>query len=764
MSKIISRRQWRPAGKSKNGRAVGDDFRERLVMSKRSKGPREGELEQMKYFGRVLKMVWPHRKYVLIAFISMVGVAAAYTFSIATMYSVLRVLVDKETIHDMVNLTVVQKRLGVTLAASDVEGRVREALGPKGILVTDISTHSRLYEKSGVRTGNYISAVVTGHGELRSWEMVNYLAALPDHERITLKIYSVGKDQARVVMAEYGRLKFSYKCLLKAISYIPPEPPAADGKERIHYRMKMLAYILSMFIILSIVGNVCRFLGEYYGEIVGGRTLVDIRRHMYAKVLMLPMSFFVTRGVSDTMSRFMQDSQDILKALRTLFGKVLREPLKAAGVLIVALMIEPRLTLLVIGIAPVAAVLFRKFGKWIRRANEKMLRAYGQLVGALESTLSGIKVVKAYTMENRERRRYFRVEREILKQALRMERVTAMTSPVLEVLGVLAMSGGMIWIMQEIMAERLKIADLLTLLIAMVAVLDPVRKLSNVYTDIQKANAAAKRIFELIDLQTEFQLSNGTAEASPPKSSIEFKDVTFYYPNSDHPAIDHINLTIEAGKVYAVVGPNGSGKTTLVSLLLRLFDTQSGTIFWNGIDIKDFRLRSLRQQMSYVSQDAVIFADTVFNNIAYGNYNAGMEEIVAAAKRAHAHEFIERLPEGYDTILGEHGTTLSGGERQRLAIARAILRNAQVLIFDEATSQIDADSERKIQGAIDEFLPGRTALIIAHRFSTIQKVDKIVVMDRGKVVACGSHQELMDASPLYQSLYQTQLKGLQQDK
>ncbi|MFA5863974.1 MAG: ABC transporter ATP-binding protein [Phycisphaerae bacterium] len=757
-------------------------------MSKRN---RESELSQMKYFWRVLRMVWPHRKYVLIGFISMIGVAAAYTFSIVTMYSILGVLVDKEDVHNMVQLAVTQNRLGVELAGSDIERTVRPMLGEEGILVTGISTRDRLYEKAGVRKGNYIAAVVTPSGDLQGWKMVRYLATLPDKQEtstlswlnnlikyfkerfhkknvvtqpITLKIYTVGKNATRTVTVEYGRLRFRYKVLLGVVNYIPPEPPNLTDKERNHHRMQMLMYVLAGFVTLSIFGNICRFLGEYFGEIVGARTLIDVRRVMYAKVLMLPMSFFVTSGVSDTMSRFMQDSQDILKALRTLFGKVLREPLKAVGVLVFALMLEPRLTLLVIFIAPIAAFLFRKFGKWIRRANEKLLRGYGRLIGALESTLSGIRVVKAYTMENRERKRYFRLERDILKYSLRIQRIDAMSSPLMEVLGVLALSGGMVWVAGQIMDGQIKVSELLTLLACMVMILDPIRKLSNVYTDIQKANAAAKRIFELIDMQTEFELSPGTKETQPPKSEISFTNVTFTYPNSDHPAIDAVSLNIQAGKIYAVVGPNGSGKTTLVSLLLRLFDPQSGTISWDGVDLREYSLRSLRRKMSYVAQDAVIFADTVFNNIAYGNYNASMDEIIAAAKRAHAHEFVERLPEGYQTILGEHGTSLSGGERQRLAIARAILRNAPVLIFDEATSQIDADSERKIQEAIEEFLPGRTALVIAHRFSTIKKADKIVVMDRGKITACGSHQELIAASPLYQTLYQTQLKGLQQDE
>jgi ABC-type multidrug transport system fused ATPase/permease subunit len=727
-----------------------------------SKSRREGELSQMKYFGRVLKMVWPHRKYLLVAMVSMIGVATAYTFSIATLYPILQMLLKKENPRDMVSMYVVQQRLDVDFASIDIENpTLEEKLGRKGMIVTTIKEKSPLY-KQGVRIGDYLASTKVEGRPSQGRDMINHLAGLPEVESVRVGMYSPGTGDMRELSVEYDNPKWYYSALLKAVSYVRSDFDA-DKPGGMDPRLKMLIWILGFLFVLSIIGNICRFMGEYYGSIVGARTLIDIRRKMYAKVMMLPMSFFISRGMSDTMSRFMQDSQDVLKAMRTLFGKVLREPLKAAGALIVALNIEPRLTIILIIVAPLAGLLFRKFGKWIRRANEKLLIGYGRLIGALESTLSGIRVVKAYTMENRERKRYFRVEREILKQNLRIEKVNAMTSPILEVMGTLALSGGVLWVFSEIISQRIDASSLLVLLVAMAAIMDPVRKLSNVYTDIQRANAAAKRIFELIDMQTEFELSSGTKPAFDPKSAIEFKDVTFAYPNSDHPAIEAVDISVAAGKVYAVVGPNGSGKTTLVSLLLRLFDPQSGQILWDGVDLRDFNLRSLRRQISYVSQDAVIFADTVASNIAYGNFEADRDQIITAAKRAHAHDFIERLPKKYDTILGEHGTSLSGGERQRLSIARAILRNAPVLILDEATSQIDADSEHNIQQAIDEFLPGRTALVIAHRFSTIKKADKIVVMDRSKIVACGSHQELIESSPLYASLYQTQLKGLQQD-
>ena len=347
-----------------------------------------------------------------------------------------------------------------------------------------------------------------------------------------------------------------------------------------------------------------------------------------------------------------------------------------------------------------------------------------------------------------------------MKNGLRIEWVNALSSPSLETLGVGAACVAVYLVTGMVLRGTQEQEKLFTLLMVAVVMLDSIRKLSNVYTQLQKANAGAKRIFDLVDTPTEFERGEGRVKAFAPREKIAFRNVRFRYRNSDQAALDGVDLEVPRGSVVAIVGPNGSGKTTLVSLLMRLYDPQEGHVLWDDVDIRDFRLRSLRRQISYVSQETIIFADTIASNIAYGNARATRAQIERAARQAHADEFIERLPQGYDSVVGEQGATLSGGERQRLAIARAILRDAAVLIFDEATSQIDAESEAKIHDAIERFMPGRTALVIAHRFSTIKNADTIVVMDRGKIISTGTHQELITASPLYQNLYQTQLYGL----
>jgi subfamily B ATP-binding cassette protein MsbA len=283
-----------------------------------------------------------------------------------------------------------------------------------------------------------------------------------------------------------------------------------------------------------------------------------------------------------------------------------------------------------------------------------------------------------------------------------------------------------------------------------------VRKTSDIWNKIQQANAAAERVFDVMDQPTEVE-KLGALALPAAKGNVEFRDVVFSYPRTERPTLNHVNLSVTAGRNIAIVGPNGSGKTTLANLLPRFYDPDSGQILIDGHDIREVTLESLRDQIGMVTQEVITFNDTITANIAYGRHNATQEDIVAAAKRAFAHEFVSRLPKGYDTIIGELGVGLSGGQLQRIVIARAILKNPAILIFDEATSQVDADSEAKIHKAIEEIMRDRTTFIIAHRFSTVVAADMIVVMDGGRIIAQGQHEQLMQSCRLYQGLYETQL-------
>ncbi len=350
------------------------------------------------------------------------------------------------------------------------------------------------------------------------------------------------------------------------------------------------------------------------------------------------------------------------------------------------------------------------------------------------------------------------INQRLLKQLLKISRVDAMTTPIMEVMGMIAGSAALIvgahWIAGG--KSQMDGTEFLGLLILLGTTAESIRKTSDIWNKIQEANAAAERVFAVIDTPTEPE-KPGAVDLPGLKQTIEFKDVVFTYPHSPNPVLKKINLTVRAGHNVAIVGPNGSGKTTLANLIPRFYNPDSGCILIDGTDIRDVTLSSLRSQIGMVTQNTVTFNNTVAANIAYGKADATNEEIVAAARRAYADEFISLLPDGYNAVIGEHGSGLSGGQLQRIIIARAILKNPPILIFDEATSQVDADSEAKIHVAIEQIMQDRTTFIIAHRFSTVISADVIVVLDNGQITAQGQHDELMQSCSLYQSLYETQL-------
>jgi len=486
--------------------------------------------------------------------------------------------------------------------------------------------------------------------------------------------------------------------------------------------------------------------------------MLDFRRQMYATVLQLPIVWF-SRNLSDTVSRFVQDSQEVFRGYVILLAKIAREPLKAVAIFALALWLDYRLTLAVAVAAPIAAFILRRLGKHVRKANQRLLVGYGRMIGGLTATLSGMRVVRAYTREGYERKRIWRVEREMLKQSLKMGRIEAMTSPLIEVIGVALAMLGIVWLAQRTLVGESSPAVFLQMVVLLVAMFDPIRKVATVYNRIQRADAAAQRIFAVLDMPVERVSSLGQRELPPPQRRIEFVNVSYTYPEANEPAVAEVSLVVPVGSQVAVVGPNGSGKTTLISLLLRFFDSQEGRILIDGTDIREVSLKSLRRHFSLITQDPVVFAMSIADNIGYGREGATREEIVEAAERAYADEFIRRLPEGYDTVVGEFGVTLSGGQRQRLALARAFLRDAPVFIFDEATSQIDVDSEQKIREAMSEFLIGRTSFLIAHRIATVRAADQIVVMNQGRIEDAGSHADLVSRCDLYRSLYTTHLAG-----
>jgi ABC-type multidrug transport system fused ATPase/permease subunit len=561
-------------------------------------------------------------------------------------------------------------------------------------------------------------------------------------------VYDPEADTARDIQVTPGKLGLDGRMLVSLATAIP-EPADYSG------RFPMLVWLLVLVFALVVGRNVFRFFHEYLVQTSCVRAMIGLRRDCYHVALRLPLTYYSSHGTSDTMSRFVQDTHILQRGQVALFGKTLVEPAKAVASIALAMYLSWKLTLIAAIGGPPAFVLIRTFGKLMKRASRRALESWSRMLAILEETLVGIRVVKAYTMESAERKRFHRVNRRLLKEQDRIARIDAATPPAIESLGLVAalVAAGIAgyFVLNEMMDPFVFI----TWMGCLAAMFDPVRKLSQVFNRFHQAEAAAARIFEMQDRPVEPRVPNAP-KLPAHRESLQFRGVSFRYPEASSDALRDVCLTIRAGQTVAIVGPNGSGKTTLVSLVPRLLDPTGGAVLIDGHDISAVSLRSLRRQIGVVTQDAVLFNATIEENISYGLRSASKEDVLSAARRAFVDEFVRDLPEGYDTMVGEHGATLSGGQKQRITIARAILRDPTILIFDEAMSQIDADSERKIHQAMEEFVRGRTTLMIAHRFATVLSADRIAVLDAGRVADVGTHEELLERCDVYRHLYRTQ--------
>ncbi len=520
-------------------------------------------------------------------------------------------------------------------------------------------------------------------------------------------------------------------------------------------RMTTLVILLGGLIGLNIIGNTMRCLSQYLILNASHRMMMDLRRRMYRKALRVPMTE-LAGDVSNRVNQFMSDTREIFLGVTTLFGKVAREPLKAICVLIVALLIDARLTLVVVAISPIAVGLLWYFGRLVRKATTRLLEGYGVMLGGLEETLQGADVVKGYGKEGYERRRMWKIERGMLKQLLRLAWIEALASPLIEVVGVVATAFGVVWLASRTFNGEIEPSQFITMVGLLAAMLDPVRKIANVYNMVQRAGAASTRVWDFLDQREEHSPPNAAVLTGDEPRPVRFEKLIFrYVPTQVPPALDEVTLDVEPGECLAVVGPNGSGKSTLVKMLPRLLEPDAGRVFIDGTDVRGLSLRNLRMQIAIVSQRPVIFARSAYDNIAYGKDGATLEEVRHAARQAYAAEFIEQWPDQYDTLLGEFGTSVSGGQRQRISIARAFLKPASVLIFDEATSEIDAESERKIHDALNTLRQGKTTFLIAHRHTVMDMADRVVVMDAGRIVDVGTRDALLERCPLFQALYKS---------
>jgi subfamily B ATP-binding cassette protein MsbA len=487
------------------------------------------------------------------------------------------------------------------------------------------------------------------------------------------------------------------------------------------------------------------------------KVIKDLRDQVYHHTLFQPLHFFSQYQIGNLISRITNDVNSLNVAVNRSFTKVIRDPIVIIIFLIILLNISWQLTMLALIVFPVTGILITKVGQSLKRKSKRVQERIADITTILEETISGIKIVKAFSMEKYESDKFRNKTNDHFKAVLRQVRLNRLSTPLSETLGI----GIMVFVLwfggQLVLTGKLITSeDFIRFIAVLFSIMAPIKSLGELNNNVQIALASSKRVFKIIDTPVSITDRPDPVVKSSFDDKIYYDRVYFRYTEKDEQVLTDINLQVKKNQKIAIVGGSGAGKTTLVNLLPRFYDVTQGTIKIDNIDIRDISMASLRKLMGIVTQDVILFNDTVADNIAYGMSNYSRDEIKRAAQLANADEFINNLPEGYETMIGERGMRLSGGQRQRISIARAILKNPPILIFDEATSSLDSESERLIQEAIDNLMHERTVFLIAHRLSTIIKSDKIIVLEEGKIIDQGTHQELLQRSERYKHLYELQ--------
>lgn len=715
----------------------------------------------MKHFIRSLSYLKPYKGRLTLAVICVIIIAGLWGGGLGLMLPGSKILLSDEGLHGWAYQSMVNDKLKASVIRRDAPSGL-SVDGQPLLKVLDV-VHVRAdgpAKEAGLHNNQWIVGLKEGSSTrvIPADELLPFLASAQEGQSLSLAVYDPRSSKQLVIAPQFGQLGYQAKALGYVAAIVPRPQSPQDN-------FRLFVYLLVLALLITLLRALFSFIQEYAVGTAIWQGVMDMRCQNYNIVLHLPTTFFSEKGVSDATSRFIQDTNELARGQNTLLGKTLVEPAKAVATMILALSCSWQLTLAVLLAGPPAFIFIRTLGKKMHKASKRALESWSTMLAVLGETLIGIRVVKAYTMEGSERKRFFRVNRQLLGQQNKMERLDAVTGPMVESLGILAgmaaagFAGYLVFIGMDAFGGKMDKEVFLTWMVALFAMFDPVRKLAKVSLRFQASDAAAQRIFELQDIPQEKAVANAPSLGRH-RDSIEFRDVSYHYPSSAEDAVKHVTLNVKFGQRVAVVGPNGSGKTTLLSLVPRLLDATGGKILIDGQDISETSVRSLRRQIGLVTQDTILFHATIGENIAYGLRRPNQQHVLAAAKQAYVDDFVhdrDRFPDGYDTLVGEHGATLSGGQKQRIAIARAILRDPAILIFDEAMSQIDADSEQKIQLAMEEFMKGRTCLLIAHRFATVMSADCIAVMNNGHLVDSGTHNELLNRCEVYQHLYRTQL-------
>jgi len=518
--------------------------------------------------------------------------------------------------------------------------------------------------------------------------------------------------------------------------------------------LKILCYaILSIFFIK----NIFLYIKNLLLRIVELKLVRDVRDHLYKHIQTLSLGYFHKRHTGSITSIVMNDVEQLQVALGVVFQRLFVEPINILTFVTLLFIISWKLAIIAIIIIPLAGFAIIGIGRSIRRKSRRTQQKIAEIMQILTETLSSIRIVKAFVNEKDEIKKFTRESSNYFKLLLKRARLDLISGPITESFGVI-IGVVLLWYggTEVLMDRGLVPEDFIRFILILFSILGPIKQLSNVNLKIQAGAASAERIFGLLDTPSEIVEDPNPIDLGIFNKSISFNKVHFEYNEDNDQVLDEVSFTINKGEVVAMVGPSGAGKSTIADLIPRFFDVSSGVIEIDENDIKKLSLASLRSNMGIVTQEVILFNDTIKNNIAYAQSNVSDDAIYAAAKAANALEFIEKTPNGFDTLIGERGAKLSGGQKQRLAISRALLKNPPILILDEATSALDTESEKKVQKAIEALMKDRTTLVIAHRLSTVQNADKIIVIDRGKVIETGTHQKLYDQNGVYRKLYDIQ--------
>lgn len=668
-------------------------------------------------FQKLFPYIWPFRKQLVLSIVLGIFVAGLWGANLTLAFPVIKILMEQKSLHEY------------------VDEKIDEAQGNEQLALAAIDRHEA--ELTLMAKENIPETDAEYTDELRK------------------------RAQANAELANHRRSHYQYQWLR---SYVMPIVPRNE--------FQTLFWLLVVVISATALKGVFIFLQEVLVGRVAESAVMGLRQDLYKHVLNLDYQFLSKEGTSGLMSRFTYDGEQLSQGITLLGGRLIREPLKCLACMLLALMINWRLTLLSIFFIPLLGLFLSRFGSMLKRASRRMMESMSQIYKVLEESFSGLKVVIAFNNQSKHQNAFAEQYRLYFKKAMKVVKIDAAAKPMLELLGLTAMFVAIIpgtYLVlrgkEHIFGVRLasgvmSSAELATLYFMLVGMLDPCRKMSSAFSRLKRSAAATDRIFELVERESLITEPAKPQQLERHQKSVEFRDISFRYESSDPKAqrglvLEHVDLNVQFGEVIAIVGQNGCGKSTLVNLLPRFYDPENGAVLIDGIPIQELHLENLRSQVGIVTQETMLFDESILENIRYGSPNASRHQVEEAARQAHVLEIIQSLPQGFDTVIGDKGKELSGGQRQRVALARVILRDPSILILDEATSAADAESETLIHETLKQFVKGRTTFMISHTISNslLDFVTRIVVMEKGSVIATGTHEQLLETCPIYHRLY-----------